>query len=156
VAGVGRASVSNTAQERLDTARRLQHSLAFAWLFLALLLSLRSRAITSTSRLRMLPSHLGTMRNRLGLARPLSHLMGPVSGASSPGSFAGVYFGLVSPGGSNIALISGLELVPVCSGLITCAYTLAIMFGCVPDFVFTFACARSRCTAFALARIFVE
>jgi hypothetical protein len=121
--------------------------------------------------------------------------MGSVSGASSPGSFAGVHFGLVSPSSSHVAVISSLELVPVCSGFITCscslkitfsyvprfvstfpgsrsssesfsaltfpgAGALAIKFGCVPDFVFTFACTGSTCSpeslfaAFALPRAF--
>src|SRR4030095_2879746 len=142
---------------------------ALAWLFLLalLLLSGRAGAITSTSRLRMLPSHLGMLASHLRIARHLIHRMGSASGASSsPGSFAGVHFGLVSPSGS---LISGLELVPVCSS-VTCflacscslkitfgylprfvstfsglprARALAIKVGCVPDFVFTFACTRS-------------
>jgi hypothetical protein len=91
--------------------------------------------------------------------------MGSVSGAPSPGSFAGVHFGLVSASGS---LISGLELVPVIFGAdlvpvfseIPCACALAIMFGCVSDFVFTFACTRSSCSpkslcaALALPRAF--
>lgn len=49
----------------------------FGWFFLALLLSRRMGVITS--RLRMLPSHLWTMRSRLGLVRHLIHRMGPAS-----------------------------------------------------------------------------
>ena len=129
----------------------------------------------------MLPSRLRVTRTHLGIARHLIRCMGSVSGASSSsGSFAGVHFGLVSTSGSHVAVISGLELVPVCSGLITCscslkitfsyvrrfvsalsrACALAIKFGCVPDFVFTFACTRASCSpeslfaAFALPRAF--
>src|SRR5881396_2188580 len=97
----------------------------------------------------MFPSHLSVTRAHLGITRHLIHGTRPVSGAtSSSGSFAGVHFGLVSPSGS---LISGLELVPVCSAVVcssclTCACALPIKFGCVPDFVFTFAFARSRCS----------
>jgi hypothetical protein len=121
---------------------------AFAWLFLLalLLLSGRAGAVTSTSHLRMLSSHLRTMRSHLGLARPLSHLMRPVSSASSPGSFAGMHFSLVSPSGSHVPLISGLELVPVCSGLITCSCSLKITFSYVPRFVSTFSRSRSSCS----------
>src|SRR6266498_3851797 len=71
----------------------------FAWLFLALRLSLRGRAIPAP-HLRMLPSHLSVMRAHLGITRHLIHRMGPVSSTtSSPGSFAGMHFGLVSPSG---------------------------------------------------------
>src|SRR5437870_10567733 len=157
-APVSRASASNIAQESLDTARRLQQSLAFAWLFLALRLSLRGRAISS-ARLWTLPSHLsvtrahlGTMRSHLGLARPWSHLMRRVTGTSGPGSFGRMHFGLVSPGGS---LISGLELVPVCSSVtcsrcLTRSCSLKISLSYVPGFIFTFACARSSCCADSL------
>src|ERR1700720_894548 len=70
------------------------HSSRVAWLFLALRLSLRGRAISATSRLRMLPSHLRVTRAHLRIARHLIRCMGSVSGASSsPGSFAGVQFG---------------------------------------------------------------
>ena len=146
-APVSRASASNIAQERLDTARRLQQSSAFAWLFLALRLSLRGRAISS-ARLWTLPSHLsvtrahlGTMRSHLGLARPWSHLMRRVTGTSGPGSFGRMHFGLVSPGGS---LISGLELVPVCSSVtcsrcLTRSCSLKISLSYVPRFVSTFS-----------------
>ncbi len=168
-APVSRASASNIAQERLDppslrygaagTARRLQQSSAFAWLFLALRLSLRGRAISS-ARLWTLPSHLsvtrahlGTMRSHLGLARPWSHLMRRVTGTtSSSGSFGGMHFGLVSPGGS---LISGLELVPVCSTvscpccLITCSCSLTITFSYVPGFVSTFSSSRFSSGSFS-------
>jgi hypothetical protein len=84
----------------------------FAWLFLALLLSAGLGAITA--RLRMLPSHLRVTCAHLGITRHLIRCMGSMSGAPSPGSFAGVHFGLVSP---NIPLISGLELVLVCSSV---------------------------------------
>ena len=73
--------------------------------------------------------------------------MGSVSGASStPGSFAGVHFSLVSASGSHVALISGLELVPVGSGLIACSGSLKIMFSYVPRFVSTIsrACGSSE------------
>src|SRR5438876_10927011 len=138
-APVSRASASNIEQERLDTARRLQQSSAFAWLFLCLRLSLRCRAISS-ARLWTLPSHLcvtrahlGTMRGHLGLARPWSHLMRRVTGTPS-GSFTGMHFGLVSLGGS---LVSGFQLVPVCSS-VTCSCSLKFTFGYVPWFVSTF------------------
>src|SRR5439155_17086628 len=174
--------------------------LRFAWLFLALLLlsAGRAGAVTATSHLRMLPaSHLSVTRAHLGIARHLIRRMRRVSRPSSPGSFAGMHFGLVSASGSHVvALISGLGLVPICStvtcprSLITCscslkvtfgyvsgfvsssfrpgarrpvltfsraccisgpfsglpgACALAINFGSVPDFVFTFACTRSSC-----------
>jgi len=158
--------------------RRVSRSLlpfGFAWLFLALRLSLRGRAIPAP-HWRMLPSHLSVTRTHLGITRHLIHRRGPVTGStSSSGSFAGMHFGLVSPSGS---LISGLELPPACSS-VTCscslkitfsyvprfvstfsgsrrssksfsglpgACALAIKFGCVPDFIFTFACTRSRCS----------
>src|SRR5882724_4225282 len=115
----------------------------FAWLFLALLLlsAGRAGAVTATSHLRMLPaSHLSVTRAHLGVARHLIHLMRRVSGPSSPGSFAGMHFGLVSASGSHVvALISGLGLVPVCSTvtcarcLITCS--LKITFGYISGFV---------------------
>src|SRR5438552_775856 len=157
-APVSRASASNIAQERLDTARRVQQSSAFAWLFLALRLSLRGSAISS-ARLWTLPSHLsvtrahlGTMRSHLGLARPWSHLMRRVTGTSGSGSFGGMHFGLVSPGGS---LISGLELVPVCTTvscpccLITCSCSLTITFSYVPGFVSTFSSSRFSSGSFS-------
>src|SRR6266576_48761 len=122
--------------------------LRFAWLFLALRLALRGRAIPA-AHLRMLPSHLSITRAHLGITRHLVHRMGSLSGASSSGSFAGVQFGLVSPSGSHVvALISGLGLVPICSTVtccLSCACSLEITFGCVPDFVSTFACPRSSC-----------
>ncbi len=72
--------------------------------------------------------------------------MRSVSGAtSSSGCFAGMHFGLVSPSGSHVvALISGLELVPVCSTVacprcLTCSCSLKITFGYVPRFVSTFS-----------------
>jgi len=58
----------------------------------------------------------------------------------SSGSFAGVHFGVVS---TNIPLISGLELAPICSGFITRSCSLKIACGYLPDFVSTFASARS-------------
>ena len=101
-----------------------------------------------------------------------------MSSTSGSGHFAGVHFSLIPPGGSHVAVISGLQLVPGCPS-ITCSSTLkitfsyvprfvstfsrsssesfsaltllgacalAIKFGCVPDFVFTFACTRSSCS----------
>src|SRR5262249_45765034 len=88
-----------------------------AWLFLALLLlSLRGRAISS-ARWWMLSSHLRVTRAHLGITRHLVHPTGrSVSRTcSSPGSFAGVHFGLVSSSGSHMALISGLHLFSFCS-----------------------------------------
>jgi len=141
------------------------------------------------SRLRVTRAHLGIARNRLRLVRHLIRQMRCVSSASSSGSFGGVHFGPVSRSGS---LVSGFDLTPVystvaCSVKITFSYVsrfvstfsrscrsfasfsglpgacaLAIKFGCVPDFVFTFACARSSCSAgslcadLAFSRILVE
>src|SRR5438067_8217967 len=132
---------ANIAQERLDTERRLQQSSAFAWLFLALRLSLRGRAISS-ARLWTLPSHLSVTRAHLGIAGHLIHRMRRVTGtSSSSGSFGGMHFGLVSRGGS---LISGLELVPVCSSVtcsrcLTRSCSLKISLSYVPRFVSTFS-----------------
>jgi hypothetical protein len=130
----------------------------------------------------MFPSHLSVTRAHLGITRHLIHRMGSVTGAtSSSGSFAGVHFGLVSPSGS---LISGLELVPVCSTVtrslripfshvprfvstfsrsrsssgsfsgLPGTCALTIKFGCVPDFVFTFACTRPSCSSESLCAAF--
>src|SRR5205823_1873992 len=110
------------------------------WLFLALLLlSLCGRTIPSASHLRMFPSHLRVTRTHLGITRHLIHGMWPVSSTTSPGCFAGVHFGLVSPSGS---LISGLELVPVCSSVtccLSCSCSLKVTFSYVPRFVSTFS-----------------
>ncbi len=114
-------------------------------------------------RWRMFPSHLGiarshlsVMRSHLWIMRHFVHRMGPVSRTSGSGSFAGMHFGLVSPGGSHVvALSSGLELVPVCSGvscprcLITCSCSLKITFGYVPGFVSTFSSTRSSSGSFS-------
>ena len=108
----------------------------FAWLFLALRLSAGRGRMTSAAscRLRMLCSHLGTMRahlgiarNRLRLVRHLIRRMRCVSSASSSGSFAGVHFGLVSRSGS---LVSGFDLVPVCSS-VSCPCCLILLL--LPD-----------------------
>ena len=112
----------------------------FAFLFLALLLLAgRARAIPA-SHLRMLPSHLSVTRSHLGITRHLIHRMRSVSGPSNSGSFASVHFGLVSPSASHVAvaLISGVELVPICSS-ITCSCSLKITFGYVSGFVSTFS-----------------
>ena len=132
-------TAATTTMGELRRANGDRAGSAFAWLFLALRLSLRGRAIPA-SHLWMLPSHLsvtrshlGTMRSRLRLARPWSHLTGPVSGAtSSSGSFAGVRFGLVSPSASHVTLISGLELVPVCSTVSCPSGSLVSGFDLVP------------------------
>jgi hypothetical protein len=55
-----------------------------------------------------------------------------------------MHFGVFS---TNIAFISGLELAPICSGLITRSCSLKITFVYLPDFVFTFASGRSYRTA---------
>ena len=103
------------------------------WFLLGWRLSLRGRVITSACHWRMFPSHLsvmrahlGIMRNRLRLVRHLIGHMWSVSGTtSSSGCFAGMHFGLVTPSGMHgVALISGLELVPVCSG-VACSRRLA-------------------------------
>src|SRR5260370_15485097 len=120
----------------------------FVFFFLALRLSLWGRAIPACSHLRMFSSHLSVTRAHLGIARHLIGCMGSVSGAPSPGSFAGMHFGLVSPSGSHVVtLISGLELVPVCSGLITCS--LKITFAYVPGFVSTVSSTRSSSESFS-------
>jgi hypothetical protein len=59
-----------------------------------------------------------------------------------------MHFGLVSPSGSHVALISGLELVPVCSS-ITCSCSLKITFSYVPRFVSTFSRSRSSSESFS-------
>ena len=74
-----------------------------------------------------------------------------VTGTSGPGSFGRMHFGLVSPGGS---LISGLELVPVCSSVtcsrcLTRSCSLKISLSYVPGFIFTFAGSRSSSGSFS-------
>jgi len=74
-----------------------------------------------------------------------------VTGTTSSGSFGGLHFGLVSPGGS---LISGLELVPVCSSVtcsrcLTRSCSLKISLSYVPGFIFTFAGSRSSSGSFS-------
>jgi hypothetical protein len=76
------------------------------------------------------------------------------SATSSSGSFAGVHFGLVSPSGSHVAVISTLELVPVCSTVayprcLTCSRSLKITFGYVSRFVSTFSGSRSSSESFS-------
>jgi len=79
----------------------------------------------------MFASHLSVTRTHLGIARHLIRRMRSVTGATSSSStFAGVHFGLISSSGSHVALISGLELVPVCSSL-TCSCSLKITFSYV-------------------------
>ena len=115
---------------------------------LLLLLTCRVRAIPA--HLRMLPSHLSVMRSHLGITRHLIHCMWPVSSTtSSPGSFAGMHFGLVS---RNVPLISGLELVPVWPTVtccLTCSCSLKIMFSYVPRFVSTFSRSRTSSESFS-------
>src|SRR6266487_339182 len=113
--------------------------LGFALLFLGLLRSARAGAVCS--RLRDTPTHFG-------LTRLLSHLMGSASRTSGTGCFASVRFGLVSPSGSHVAVVFGLELVPACS-CVTCSSCLSsscslkITFSYVPRFVSTFSRSRS-------------
>ena len=83
----------------------------------------------------MLRAHLLVMR------RMLIHRMLPASTAGS-GHFAGVRFALVSARVSLVPLISGLQVVSVCSG-ISCS--LKIMFRYVPGFISTFSCTRYSC-----------
>ncbi len=115
------------------------------------------------------------MRSRLRLARSWSHLMGPVSGTTSgSGHFAGMRFALVSPS-ISVSVIFRSDLVAVfsrttCPFSVTFSYvppfvptvscSLKITFGCVSDFVFTFARSGSTCSpeslgAFALSHAFV-
>jgi hypothetical protein len=93
----------------------------------------------------MLSSRLGVTRSHLRITRHLIHRMRPVSGAFSTGSFAGMHFGLVS---RNVPLISGLELVPVCSS-VTFSCSLKITFSYVPRFVSTFSRSRSSSESFS-------
>jgi hypothetical protein len=72
-----------------------------------------------------------------------------MSSTSGSGHFAGVHFSLVSPGGSHVAVISGLQLVPGCPGVITCSCSLKITVSYVPRFVSTFS--RSRCISESLS-----
>src|SRR4029450_3861247 len=118
----------------------------------ALLLSTaRLRAITSASHLRMLPAHLSVTRAHLGITRHLIHRMRPMTGATcGSGSLAGMHFGLVSPSGPHVAVISGLELVPVCSSL-TRSCPLEITFSYVPGFVSTFS--SSCCSSESLSTL---
>src|SRR6266446_2501658 len=92
----------------------------------------------------MLSSHLRVTRSHLGIARHLIHCMGPMSSTSGSRHFAGVHFSLVSPGGSRVAVISGLQLVPGCLEVITCSCTLKITFSYVPRFVSTFSRSSSE------------
>ena len=98
------------------------------------------------------------LRSHLLMMHLLIRRMWSVSGASSsPGSFAGVHFGLVSASGSHVALIFGPDLVRMFSGT---ARPLRMMFSYVACFVFSFSrscrSTKSFCAAFALPRIFVE
>src|SRR6266478_1696648 len=124
----------------------------FAGFFLALLLlSLWGRAIPS-AHLRMLSSHLSVTRSHLGIARHLIHCMGPMSSSSGPGSFAGMHLGLVSPCGSHVAVISGLELVPVWPTVtccLTCSCFLKITFSYVPRFVSTLSRSHTSSESFS-------
>jgi hypothetical protein len=63
-------------------------------------------------------------------------------------SIAGVHFGLVSTSGSHVAVISGLELVPVCS-TVACSCSPKITFSYSPRFVSTFSRTRSSSESFS-------
>ena len=137
-----------------------------------LLLAARLRAISAASHLRMFPSasllsahffllmlssHLGMTRFHLGIAS--THLSVPrhlrihgmlaVSRASLLAShFAGVHFRLVSAHVCPVALISGLQLVSVCSDFscssVICSRAMPIMFSHISAVVFSFSRSGSR------------
>ena len=104
----------------------------------------------------MFPSHLGVTRCRLGMLashlRITRHLICRVGLAgTTPGSghFARVRFGLVSATGSHVPLISGLELVRVCSSVtcfccltFSCSSPLKITLVYVARFVSTLSGSR--------------
>ena len=115
----------------------------FALLFLLLLLSGRFGAIPS--RLRMLPSHLWTMRSHFGLARLLSHLMVP---ARRPL----VLFGFASLDISPVVLIFDPEFVAV---LLSIPGLFAVMFSYVPGLVFS-RCSPTSLCALAVLLALVE
>ncbi len=121
----------------------------FALLFLALLLPGRRSAIPS--RLRMFSSHLWTMRNHLWV--DLTSYRADETREQDlrlrPFCRSALWLGFPEDFAA-CSLIFGLELVSICSGFITRACALAIKFGCVPDFVFTFTCTRSSCSAESL------
>ena len=101
----------------------------------------------------ILSSHLGMTRFHLGIASThlsvprhlLIHRMRLASMTSGSSHFAGVHFRLVSAHVSPVALISGLQLVSVCSGLscssVTCSRAIPIMFSHLPGLVFTLSCS---------------
>ena len=113
----------------------------------------------------LLSSHLGMTRFHLGIASThlsvprhlLIHRMRLASMTSGSSHFAGVHFRLVSAHVSPVALISGLQLVSVCSGLscssVTCSRAIPIMFSHLPGLVFTLSCSSFASSANALSAL---
>src|SRR5206468_10398652 len=89
-----------------DTATATEFGrLGFVWLFFAMRLSLRSRAISAT-HLRILPTHLSITRSHLWIMRHLIHRMRLAGTTSGSGHFAGVHFCLASAHVAPVPLIS--------------------------------------------------
>ena len=113
----------------------------FVWLFLALRLSLRRRAISSTLHLWVLAAHLSVTRSHLWIARHLILHVRLASRTSGSAHVAGVHLGLVSPHVPPVALISCLMLVSVSSAL-SCSRALPIiLFSDLFATVSRFACS---------------
>jgi hypothetical protein len=93
--------------------------------------------------------HLGIASTHLSVPRHLliygMRLARMTSGSSH---LAGVHFRLVSAHACPVALISGLQLVSVCSGFscssVICSRTVPIMFSHISAVVFSFSRSGSR------------
>jgi len=115
----------------------------------------------------ILSSHLGMTRFHLGIASThlsvprhlLIHRMRLARMTSGSSHFAGVHFRLVSAHICPVALISGLQLVSVCSGLscssVTCSRAIPIMFSHLPGLVFTLSCSSFAAASVEITFVYV-